>query len=300
MDVVNRIDWRRGTPIGAQIFIEADKFHIFTNEIAQHLALPMAFGLVPNCEFVLESHICQDRLSVDKVAMVFIDKAGRIIQLDQGGEVSLRGLPQGVYYLAVRLDEEKHKETNGVPYLERLYKYQVMNLLEPDEGGLFPIMKIQYDQGGWGLCDFIPPCCCICSHPKLVAQAKQCQQMLREMLSLAEKKEMHDVESQVGLLYIELNNSFAVETAVSFIARLKKIIFSLKNNHLFDDKDFEFKQRLNSFIWNEYTPNMLYEMIQDFLYFVTTTVSHLKVEPQKPAPIRGNKVPEDEEVTYTL
>ena len=294
MDVVNRIDWRRGMPIGAKVFIDADNYHIFTNKIARHLAAPMAYGLVPESQWVLETTISQDQLSIDKVAMVFIDKAGRIMQLDKGGEVSLRGLPQGVFYLAVSLVEEKHKETNGVPYLDQIFKYQVINLLEPENEVLFPVLKIQHEHDGWKVCDFIPPCCCVCSHPTLLILAKQCQQIVQQMLKVAEEKGMQQVEYEIGSLCIEWANSIATETAVEFIAQLKKIIFLMKPHPLFEQKDAVSEERIKSFIWNAYNPNMLLETIQEALSILTAVVDSMKVEPPKPAPVQENKVEEEE------
>ena len=294
MDVVNRIDWRRGMPIGAKVFIDADNYHIFTNKIARHLAAPMAYGLVPDSQCMLETTINQDQLSIDKVAMVFIDKAGRIIQLDKGGEVSLRGLPQGEYYLAVSLVEEKHKEANGVPYWDQIFKYQIINLFEPENEVLFPILKIQHEHGGWKICDFIPPCCSICSHPTLLALAKQCQQIVQQMLKVAEEKGLQQVEYEIGSLCIEWAHSIATEPAGEFIAQLKKIIFLMKTHPLFEQKDAVSNERIKSFIWSAYNPNMLLETIQEALSILTAVVNAMKVEPQKPVPVQENKAEEEE------
>lgn len=301
MKTVNRIDWRRGMSIGAKAFIESDNYHIFINKIAQFMAYPSAYGLVPGYEFELECHIGHNQFVIDKVACIFIDSYSRIIQLTQGSTLNLQALSPGVYYVAVSLEQEKHVEIGGLPYLEQIPKYQIMNLFDSTEQPLFPLAKIEYSEGRWQVCDFIPPCCAVCSHHMFIELARQCKQRLGELLTLVEKQERSGAVDQLAFLYIELTDAVRNETAVDFITRLKKIVFALKTCHLVEDANVALWEKMKAFVWKEYNQNLIFETIQEALSYMVESIRFLTQEVRPPAPVKENvPPPQEEELTYNL
>ena len=301
MKTVNRIDWRRGMSVGAKAFIESDNYHIFINKIAQFMAYPSAYGLVPGYDFELECHISHNQFVIDKVACIFIDSYSRIIQLTQGSTLNLQALSPGVYYVAVSLEQEKHVEIGGLPYLEQVPKYQIMNLFDSTEQPLFPLAKIEYSEGRWQVCDFIPPCCAVCSHPMFIELARHCKQRLGELLTLVEKQERSGAVDQLAFLYIELTDAVRNETAVDFISRLKKIVFALKTCHLVEDANASLWEKMKAFVWKEYNQNLIFETIQEALSYMAESIRFLTQEVRPPAPVT-EKVPppQEEELTSIL
>lgn len=300
MKIVNRIDWRRGMTIGARAFIESDNYHIFINKIAQFLAAPSAFGLIPGYEFGLECRIEHNQLTIDKVSCIFIDSSSRIIQLTQGCTLNLQALPSGVYYVAVSFDQEKHIEVEGFPYLEQVSKYHIMNLLDSTNRPLFPLVKLECADGKWKVCDFIPPCCAVCSHPLFIEKARLCKQRLGELLTLVEKKERTAAVDKLAFLYIEMTDAINNETAVNFINRLKKVVFALKTCHLVDDSNVELWEKMKAFVWKEYNQILILETIQEALSFMAESIHFLTNEA---TPVKVEKEalpPQEEEITYTL
>lgn len=301
MKIVNRIDWRRGMTIGARAFIESDNYHIFINKIAQFMAAPSAYGLIPGYEFELDCKIERNQFTIEKVACIFIDSSSRIIQLTKGCTLNLQALPSGVYYVAVSFDQEKHIEVDGFPYLEQVYKYHIMNLLDSTDRPLFPLVKLECMDGKWKICNFIPPCCSVCSHPLFIDMARQCKQRLGELLMMVEKQERISAVEKLAFLYIEMTDAIHNETAVNFINRLKKIVFALKTCHLVDDANVELWEKMKGFVWKEYNQILILETIQDALAFMAESIRFLTSEVKQPVKVEEKAVPQqDEEITYML
>ena len=283
-------------------FIEADNYHDSIRRLHRLLIAPLAYGLIPQSDFVLKYDFQHNNLILEKISCTILNTDGRLLQLTKGATVPLPKTAQGVYYLAVSLGEENHIEENGVPCVENVCKYQIINLLNPDSVSLFPIMKLYAGPESWEVLDFIPPCYTLNAHPELTDLSHHCRQSLQKLYTLLGKKERGEAFFQLGSLLIEMINAVHSDTVPVFVSRLKKIVLVLQNNHLLDEHDSEWFDKAETFVWQEYNPNAIFETIQEALSLIhaaTALLERAKVEPvpvvEKPKP-----EPEEEEFTYML
>lgn len=298
----NKIDWKRGMEITPATFIEADNYHDSIRRFYRLLIAPVAYGLIPQSDFVLEYDFRDNNLLLKKISCTILDADGHLLQLTKGATVPLPKTVQGVYYLAVSFGGENHIEENGVPYVENICKYQIINLLNPDTSSLFPIAKLYAGPASWEVLDFIPPCYTLSAHSELVDLSHHCRQSLQKLYTLLGKKERGEAFFQLGSLLIEMINAVHSDTVPVFVSRLKKIVLVLQNNHLLDEHDSEWFDKAETFVWQEYNPNAIFETIQEALSLIhaaTALLERAKVEPvpvvEKPKP-----EPEEEEFTYML
>ena len=302
MQIPNKIDWKRGMEIMPETFISADGYHDSLSTINRQLLVPFTYGLVPLHRFELKYTIEGNRLTLAKVACTILDCEGNLLQLTQGTAVPLPTGAPGTYYLAVSSGEANHTEKNGVPQLERTYKFQIINLMNPNSPSLFPLMKLHADHGGWKVMDFIPPCCAVSAHPELANLTSQCKQGLGKVLSITEEKGNREAYYQVGCLLVELSNSARSDTPSMLVSRLKKAVFILKSEHLLDEENADLLKRADEFVWKEYTPNMLFETLQEALSFINAALEFLQRVKPVPVPVveKPKPEPEEEEFTYML
>lgn len=298
----NKIDWKRGMEITPATFIEADNYHDSIRRFYRLLIAPVAYGLIPQSDFVLEYDFRDNNLLLKKISCTILDADGHLLQLTKGATVPLPKTAQGVYYLAVSLGEENHIEENGVPCVENICKYQIINLLNPDSVSLFPIMKLYAGPESWEVLDFIPPCYTLNAHPELTDLSNHCRQCLQKLWTLVGKKERGEAFFQLGCLLIEMTNAMHGDTVSAFVSRLKKIVYVLQNNHLLDEFASGILEQAETFVWKEYNPNAIFETIQEALTLIHSAVELLERAKVEPAPVveKPKPEPEEEELTYML
>lgn len=302
MKTFNRIDWKKGMEIMPETFLYADSHHDNISRINRQMLVPFAYGLVPMRDFELKYTILDHKLTLDKIACTIMDSEGNLLNITKGVTLPLPKEVQGTYYLTVSYGEEEHVEKNGVPQVERNYKFQLINLFNPSSPLLFPIMKLRAENGEWEVLDFIPPCFSINSCNQLADLAGHCRQQITKMLELVEKRELTAAYGQIGYLLIEWSNTLSSDLPASFVTRLKKIIFVVKANHLFDDADETLMTRMDNFIWREFNPNALFETIQEALSYLHAAIAYLQEVKTEPVPVveKPKPEPEEEELTYML
>lgn len=302
MKILNRIDWKRGMEVMPETFLHADGYHDGVSRINRQMMVPFAYGLVPFHDFELKYTIRDQKLTLDKIACTIVDCEGNLLAITKGVSLPLPKEAQGTYYLAVSLGEEGHVEKNGVPLVEQNYKFQLINLFNPCSPLLFPLLKLQVENGVWEVVDFIPPCFSINACNKLFELARQCHQQITEMLELAEKRGLTAAYGQIGYLLIEWSNTLSSDLPATFVTRLKKIIFVVKANHLFDDAEATLMSRMDNFIWREFNPNMLFETIQEALSYLQAAITFLQQAKPEPTPVveKPKPEPEEEEFAYLL
>lgn len=295
----DRIDWKRGMEIMPETFLYADGYHDSVSRLNRQLLVPFAYGLVPLHDFTLKYTIFDHKLTIDKISCTIMDCEGNILHITKGISLPLPKEAQGTFYLAVSCGEDDHVEKNGVPMVEQGYKFQIINLLNPCSPLLFPLLKLQAGNGDWEVLDFIPPCCAISAHSELTNLTNQCRQWLDKILALVENKECNEAYYQIGYVQIELANSIRYATPSMLISLLKKAVFILKTNKLFDKEDIS---RAGEFVWLEYNPNTLSETIQEALSFLQSAVTFLQHAKPEPAPVmeKPKQEPEEEEFAYLL
>ena len=288
--------------IRPETFIGADGYHDRMNAVNRHWMVPFAFGLVPLHDFEIKYAIRNNNLTLEKISCVIMDCEGNILHLTQGTTVPLSTTAQGTFYLTVSYGDIGHVEKNGVPYQEQIYKYQIINLLNPNSPSLFPLMKLHAANGEWEVLDFIPPCCTVSTHPLLTDLTHQSGRLLEKILSLVEKKRNEDAYYQIGCLLVEMSDSARSDTPSMLITRLKKAVFILKSKHLLDDSDTTLLDRAKEFIWHEYNPNLLFETLQNALAIIQAAAAFLQQTKPEPAPVveKPKPEPEEEEFTYML
>lgn len=295
----DRIDWKRGMEIMPETFLYADGYHDSVSRLNRQLLVPFAYGLVPLHDFTLKYTIFDHKLTIDKISCTIMDCEGNILHITKGISLPLPKEAQGTFYLAVSCGEDDHVEKNGVPMVEQGYKFQIINLLNPCSPLLFPLLKLQAGNGDWEFLDFIPPCCAISAHSELTNLTNQCRQWLDKILALVENKECNEAYYQIGYVQIELANYIRYATPSMLISLLKKAVFILKTNKLFDKEDIS---RAGEFVWLEYNPNTLSETIQEALSFLQSAVTFLQHAKPEPAPVmeKPKQEPEEEEFAYLL
>lgn len=295
----DRIDWKRGMEIMPETFLYADGYHDSVSRLNRQLLVPFAYGLVPLHDFTLKYTIFDHKLTIDKISCTIMDCEGNILHITKGISLPLPKEAQGTFYLAVSCGEDDLVEKNGVPMVEQGYKFQIINLLNPCSPLLFPLLKLQAENGDWEVLDFIPPCCAISAHSELTNLTNQCRQWLDKILALVENKECNEAYYQIGYVQIELANSIRYATPSMLISLLKKAVFILKTNKLLDKEDIS---RAGEFVWLEYNPNTLSETIQEALSFLQSAVTFLQHAKPEPAPVmeKPKQEPEEEEFAYLL
>ena len=302
MMTFDRIDWKRGMEIMPETFLYADGYHDSVSRLNRQLLVPFAYGLVPLHDFTLKYTIIDHKLTIDKISCTIMDGEGNVLHITKGISLPLPKEVQGTFYLAVSCGEEDHIEKNGVPMLEQGYKFQIINLLNPCSPFLFPLLKLHAENGDWEVVDFIPPCCVVSAHSDLSNLSNQCRQCLGKILDLVEKKGDKDACYQIGYLIIEMSNSSRYDTPAMLISYLKKAVFILKSNHLFDGSDDELLDRAGEFVQLEYNPNALFETIQEALSYLHAALAFLQQTKSEPVPVveKPKPEPEEEEFTYML
>lgn len=302
MQILNKIDWKKGMEIMPETFINADGYHDSISTINRQLLVPFTYGLVPLQSFELKYVIEGNQLTLAKVACTILDCEGHLLQLTQGTRIPLPKDVQGTYYLAVSCGEVNHLEKNGVPQLVQTYKYQIINLMNPNSPSLFPLMKLCANNGDWEVMDFIPPCCAVSAHPELANLTNQCKQWLGKVLNLTEQKDNREAFYRIGYLLVELSNSARSDTPSMLVTRLKKAVFILKSEHLLDEENTNLLKRAEEFVWKEYTPNMLFETLQEALSFIHSAMEFLQRVKTAPEPVveKPKPEPEEKEFTYML
>lgn len=301
MQINNKIDWKRGMEVTPATFIEADNHHDSIRRLYRQLIAPMAYGLIPQSDFELKYAFKDSHLILEKVSCTILDTEGHLLQLTKGTAVPLPKTAQGVCYLAVSFDGENHIEENGVPYVEDSCKYQIINLLNPDSLSPFPILKLYAGPESWEVLDFIPPCYTLSAHPELTDLSHQCKQCLQKLWTLLGKKERGEAFFQLGCLLVEMTNAAHIDTVAAFVSRLKKIVFALQNNHLLDESDSGLLDKAETFVWQEYNPNSIFETIQEALSFIHSALALLERAKVEAAPVVEKPAPEpEEELTYML
>lgn len=302
MQTLNKVDWKRGMEIVPETFICADGYHDSVSMINRQILLPLTYGLVPMHDFELKYTIRNHKILLEKVSATIMGGDGKLFQLSQGVEVSLPSDAQGIYYLVVSIGEDKHKEENSVPYLEKDYNYQVTNRLGLLPHVSFPVMKLHADQGEWEVLDFIPPCCTVNSHADFSNLMEKCRKCLVGILKTAEERNYKEACYQLGVQIIDLVTFMQSDIPAALISRLKKIVLILKTYHLFDETNDELSNKADDFIWSDYSSYTLYETLQDALSFFHSSISFLEQASQPPTPAVENNIqdPEEEEITYIL
>lgn len=295
----DRIDWKKGMEIMPETFLYADGYHDSVSRLSRQLVVPFAYGLVPLHDFTLKYTIFDYKLSIDKISCTIMDCEGNILHITKGTSLLLPKEVKGTFYLAVSYGEEAHVEKNGVPLVERTYKFQIINLLNACSPLLFPLLKLQTRNGEWEALDFIPPCCTISAHSELTNLTNHCRQWLEKILFLVEKENYSEAYRQIGFVQIDLTNAIRFATPSMLISLLKKAVFILATNKLLDKSDVD---RAGEYIWQEYNPNMLFETIQETLTFLYSAVTFLQQSKPKPAPAveKPKQEPEEEEIAYLL
>ena len=287
--------------IQPETFIGADGYHDSMAAINRRWMVPFAYGLVPLHDFEIKYAIHNNSLTLEKISCMIMDCEGNLLHLTQGTSVPLPSTAQGTYYLTVSCGDFNHIEKNGVPYLEQKYKYQIINLLNPNSPSLFPLMKLYAGNGEWEVQDFIPPCCTVSTHPLLTDLTHQCGRLLEKVLTLVKKNGNEDAYYQIGSLLVEMSDSVRSDTPSILITRLKKAVFILKTKRLLDEADTAILSSAEEFIWHEYNPNLLFETLQNVLAIIHAAVSFLQQTKPEPAPVVEKPTePEEEEFTYML
>lgn len=298
MEIHKRIDWKKGMEITPLTFIEADNFHICTQNLNRLLIASTAYGLVPNSQFSFQYIIRQNQLSIEKIDCTFIDQNGGISQVRKGASIRLNPMTPGTYYLTVLKTEDNHITENEVPYLEGNYEYKITNILDSNKSSSFPILKLQNEHGEWKAIDFIPPCYTLNSHQTLFDMARQCIQIVEKIMTLLEKQKQESAYYQLGLQFIELKDSISISTTAAFYSLLKKTVFLLKTHHLTDETDPNIQNRFKTMVSQVYNSHAIYDIFQEAIYLFRA--SHNFLESSRPAPIIVTPKPEEEELTYTL
>lgn len=302
MKTFDRIDWKRGMEILPETFLYADGYHDRVSRINRQLLVPFVYGLVPFHDFELKYMILDNKLTLEEVACTIMDCEGNLLDITKGTSIPLPKDAQGTYYLAVSCGEEGHVEKNGVPLVERTYKFQIINLLNACSPLLFPLLKLQKDNGRWEVVDFIPPCCAISAHAELVSLTNQCRERLETILFLLEKYENTEAYYQVGCHAIEMANSSRSDTPAMLVSHLKKAVFILRTHHLFDQSDADILKRTAEFVWREFNPNTLLETLHEALSYLRASIIFLQHAKPEPAPVveKPMQEPEEEEIAYLL
>lgn len=301
MQTFNRIDWKRGMEIMPETFTKADDYHDSVSLVNRQVLVPFTYGLVPLHDFELKYSLNYSSLTLEKLSCTILACDGSLLQLTQGVNVPLPKDAQGTYYLAVSCGEPNHTEKSGVPMLEKTYKYQIINLLNPNSPSLFPLMKLYANNGEWEVVDFIPPCCAVGAHAGLATLTNQCRQWMDKVLQLTGQQERTEAYYRFGLLLVEFSNTIHSDSPFMLVTRLKKAVFILKSEHLLDESDTLLLDRAEDFIWNEFTPNTLFETLQEALSIIHAAVDYLQQNKQEPAPVvEKPQEPEEEEFTYML
>ncbi len=285
-----------------ETFIGADGYHDRMTAVNRCWMVPFAYGLIPLHDFEIKYAIHDNNLTLEKISCMIMDCEGNVLHLTQGTTVPLPSTAQGTYYLTVSCGDFNHIEKNGVPYLEQKYKYQIINLLNPNSPSLFPLMKLHAGNGEWEVLDFIPPCCTVNTHPLLTDLTHQCGSLLEKILTLVEKNGNEDAYYQIGSLLVEMSDSVRSDTPSILITRLKKAVFILKTKHLLDEEDTAILGSAEEFVWHEYNPNLLFETLQNAIAIIHTAVAFLQRTKPEPAPVveKPKSEPEEEEFTYML
>ena len=207
-----------------ETFIGADGYHDRMTAVNRCWMVPFAYGLIPLHDFEIKYAIHNNSLTLEKISCMIMDCEGNVLHLTQGTTVPLPSTAQGTYYLTVSCGDFNHIEKNGVPYLEQKYKYQIINLLNPNSPSLFPLMKLHAGNGEWEVLDFIPPCCTVSTHPLLTDLTHQCGSLLEKILTLVEKNGNEDACYQIGSLLVEMSDSVRSDTPICW---MKKTLPSL-------------------------------------------------------------------------
>ncbi len=227
MKANKRIDWKQGMLITPDTFIESDNYHQLHHEINRKLIIQKSYGLLPDSNFVIESEITSSTLEIKKIYCEAIIKNGKLILIDKKYSIPLPNIPSGEFYIAAKIAETSHFETNEIPYLQTEYDFEIRPIksgTELSDDNFFPIMKITNASGSWENMDYIPPCLTISSCRILIDLQEEIKKISNEIIVLITNKKYEPyLLYNLTMLFLELNNYTKSETPFVMVLLLKKI-----------------------------------------------------------------------------
>jgi len=269
--------------ITPETFTESDMYHDFHHGINRKLIIQNSYGLLPDSNFDIDCIIINAVLEIKKIFCEAILKSGLLILLDKKYSIPLPNLPTAEYYVAAKITQPSHFETNEIPYIQTEYDFEIKPAkawTEQSAYNLFPIMKITNASGSWEIMDYIPPCLTISSCGILINLQEEIKKISNEIIVLMNSKTYEPyLIYNLTLLFLELNNYTKNEPPFVMVLLLKKIFKTIIICHPGLDDSAEI------FILQEYDHNDIKKKLDQafsFLQSFKEVLCFVEIEPPKP------------------
>lgn len=160
LDVNARINWIPGMEISANTFLGLTEQWDFRQQLALQAALGSnRTGLIPNAPFHCKAVFVNNQLEMENLQCMALLPSGRIVNAIENVQLPIPMLSGSRYYLTIGFDDGYTEfEKEGVPFVRPRYAYAFLTREEVEKADVFPLMRLQVDDGAIALDqDYIPP-----------------------------------------------------------------------------------------------------------------------------------------------